>query len=102
MLKCHLDDRTGTCSIAVQGNLTTVLTDVTYLISDIYRSVLVNNPLLADAFRHMLRETINEDSSPVWEKQKAHESGEDGVKGVSIQIPRDILDGFRGGIDYGE
>lgn len=97
MLKCNLDDKTGAGHISVKGDLITVLSDVIFLISYIYRLIQRDNQLVADAFENALREFIKDDSPPIWQTQEAHEVEEAGVKDVSIQIPRDILDGFMGG-----
>ena len=99
MLKCHLDYETNTCKIEVKGNLITILTDMTYLIHDIYLECLNNNPRFGAEFQYMLRKEVGDDSSPVWEVSDTYEAEEDGVKSVSVRIPRnlrDLLDALRG------
>lgn len=98
MLKCHLEKETNTCKIEVKGSPIEILTDVTFLISDVYLTFRENSPFMGDLFQHILRDAVNDDSSPIWEVSGAHKAGKDGVRGVSIQIPgelRNLLDALR-------
>ena len=98
MLKCHLEEETNTCKIEVKGNLIGILADVTFLIRDVYTTFQNNSPLMGDFFRSMLRDVVNDDSSPIWKASGTNKAGEDGVRGVSVQIPgelRNLLDTLR-------
>ena len=98
MLKCHLEKETDTCKIEAKGNPIEILTDVTFLVHEAYITLQNNSPIMGDFFRHMLRDAVNDDSSPVWKVSGTHKAGKDGVKGVSIQIPgelRNLLDALR-------
>lgn len=104
MLKCHLEKETDTCKIEVKGNPIGILTDVTFLIHEVYTTFQNNSPITGDLFRFMLRDVVNDDSSPIWKASGTHKAGKDGVKGVSVQIPgelRNLLDALRED-DHGE
>lgn len=98
MLKCHLEKETGTCKIAVKGSPIEILSDVTFLINDIYLAFQKNSPIMGDLFRDIMREVVNDDSSPVWKVSGTCKAGKDGVRGVSVHIPwqlRNLLDNLR-------
>lgn len=98
MLKCHLEKETDTCKIEVKGNPIGILTDVTFLIHEVYTTFQNNSPITGDLFREILRDVVNDDSSPIWKISGTHKAGKDGVKGVSVQIPgelRNMLDTLR-------
>lgn len=98
MLKCHLEEETNTCKIKVKGNPIGILTDVTFLIHEVYTTFQNNSPITGDLFRCMLRDVVNDDSSPIWKISGTHKAGKDGVKGVSVHIPgelRNMLDTLR-------
>ena len=98
MLKCHLEEETNTCKIEAKGNPIGILTDVTFLIHEVYTTFQNNSPITGDFFRIMLRDAVNDDSSPIWKVSGMHNAGKDGVKGVSVHIPgelRNLLDTLR-------
>ena len=98
MLKCHLEKETGTGKIEVKGSPIEILSDVAFLINDIYLAFRENSPIMGYLFRDMLRDVVNDDSSPIWKVSGTHKAGKDGVKGVSVQIPgelRNLLDALR-------
>ena len=98
MLKCHLEEETNTCKIEVKGNPIEILTDVTFLIHEVYTTFQNNASITGDLFRFMLRDVVNDDSSPIWKASGTHKAGKDGVKGVSVHIPgelRNLLDALR-------
>ena len=98
MLKCHLEEETNTCKIEAKGNLIGILADVTFLIRDVYIAFQNNSPLMGDFFRSMLRDVVNDDSSPIWKASGTNKAWKDGVKGVSVHIPmelRNLLDTLR-------
>ena len=98
MLKCHLERETDTGKIEVKGSPIEILADVTFLISDVYLAFQKNSPIMGDLFRDILRDAVNDDSSPIWKVSGTRKAGKDGVKGVSIQIPgelRNLLDALR-------
>ena len=98
MLKCHLEKETDTCKIEVKGNPIEILTDVTFLINDVYNVFREDSPIMGDFFRSMLRDVVNEGSSPIWEASDTYKAGKDGVRGVSVHIPgelRNLLDALR-------
>ena len=98
MLKCHSEKETCTAKIHVQGTPIEILTDVTFLVREAYITFQNNSPIMGDFFRHMLRDAVNDDSSPVWKVSGTRKAGKDGVKDVSIQIPgelRNLLDALR-------
>ena len=101
MLKCHLDSKTNTCEIKIEGRITSILADLSYLINDIYLACRNENPLLGEAFRFSLQRMVGDDSSPIWQELGAHESTnevrEDGVKRVSIRFPGGLFGGFMRG-----
>ena len=94
MLKCHLEKETGTGKICVKGNPIEILTDVTFLINDVYNVFRENSPIMGDFFRIMLRDAVNDDSSPIWKASGTHKDGKDGVKGVSVHIPGELRNLF--------
>lgn len=98
MLKCHLEKETGTGKIYVKGNPIEILSDVTFLINDVYNVFRENSPIMGDFFRSVLRDVVNDDSSPIWKASGTHKAGKDDVKGVSVHIPgelRNLLDALR-------
>ena len=98
MLKCHLEKETGTGKIMVKGNPIEILSDVTFLINEVYVTFQNNSPIMGDLFRCVLRDVVNDDSSPIWKVSGTRKAGKDGVKGVSVQIPgelRNLLDTLR-------
>lgn len=98
MLKCHLEKEANTCKIEVKGNPIEILSDVTFLINEVYVTFQNNSPIMGDLFRCVLRYVVNDDSSPIWEISGTRKAGKDGVKGVSVQIPgelRNLLDTLR-------
>lgn len=98
MLKCHLEVETNTCKIEVKGSPIEIITDATFLIHEVYATLQNNSPITGDLFRVMLRDAVNDDSSPIWKVSGTHKAGKDGVKGVSVQIPgglRNLLDALR-------
>lgn len=104
MLKCHLEKEADKFEIEVKGNTIDILADVTALINDVYLALQENNPIMGCLFRDILRDAVNDDSSPIWKASGTHKAGKDGVKGVSVQIPgelRNLLDALRED-DHGE
>ena len=98
MLKCHLEKETGTCKIEVKGNPIEILTDVTFLIQEVYVTFQNNSPITGDFFQYYMRAAVNDDSSPMWKVSGTYKAGKDGVRGVSVQIPgelRNLLDTLR-------
>lgn len=98
MLKCHLEKETGTGKIEVKGSPIEILSDVAFLINDVYTLFQNNSPIMGDLFRDILRDAVNDDSSPVWKVSGTNKAGKDGVRGVSVQIPgelRNLLDALR-------
>lgn len=98
MLKCHLEEETNTCKIEVKGNLIGILADVTFLINDVYTLFQNNSPIMGCLFRDILRDAVNDDSSPIWKASGTHKAGKYGVKSVSVHIPgelRNLLDALR-------
>lgn len=104
MLKCHLEKETDTGKIDVKGSPIEILSEVAFLINDVYTLFQNNSPIMGDFFRIMLRDAVNDDSSPIWKVSGTHKAGKDGVKGVSVHIPgelRNLLDALRQD-DHGE
>ncbi|MGM9627282.1 MAG: hypothetical protein ACI3V4_04215 [Faecousia sp.] len=108
MLKCHLDSKTNTCKIDVEGNAASILADLSYLINDIYLAFRNHGPIMGEAFKFSLQKMVGDDSSPIWQdfgtQEGEQEVREDGVKGVSVLVPsglRDLLDDLRGN-EHGE
>lgn len=98
MLKCHLEKETGTGKIEAKGSPIEILSDVAFLINDVYTLFQNNSPIMGCLFRDILRDAVNDDSSPIWKASGTHKAGKDGVKGVSVQIPgelRNLLDTLR-------
>lgn len=87
MLKCHLDKDKNIAMVAATGNMITTLADVTSLVSRIYRTLMRDDPISAMLFKEMLRACVDDDRSPVFQ------TDDDGVKGVSIRIPKEFLKG---------
>lgn len=93
-----MEKETGTCKITMKGSPIDILTDVTFIISGVYLAFQKNSPIMGDLFRDILRDAVNDDSSPVWKVSGTNKAVKDGVKGVSIQIPgelRNLLDALR-------
>ena len=105
MLKCHLDSKTNTCKIDVDGNAASILADLSYLINDIYLAFRNHGPIMGEAFKFALQEMVGDDSSPIWQgfgtQEGAQEVREDGVKKVSIKFPGGLFGGLMRG-KYGE
>lgn len=108
MLKCHLDRKSNTFKIDVEGSATSILMDLSYLINDIYLAIRNTNPIAGGAFKFALQKMVGDDSSPIWQELDTHEGAqevrEDGVKGVFVRVPgdlRDLLDSQRGN-EHGE
>ena len=105
MLKCHLEKETGTGKICVKGNPIEILADVTLLINDVYNVFRGKGPIMGDFFRTMLRDAVNDDSSPVWKESDTDEAEKHGVNNVSIRIPRamqELLDDLREAAEHDE
>lgn len=105
MLKCHLDRKTNTCEIKIDGRVSSILADLSYLINDIYLACRNDNPILGAAFKFTLQEMVGDDSSPIWQELDAHEGThevrEDGVEKVPIRFPGGLFGGFMRG-NHGE
>lgn len=108
MLKCHLDSKTNTCEIKIEGRITSILADLAYLINDIYLAFRNHGPIMGEVFKFSLQKMVGDDSSPIWQdfgtQEGAQEVREDGVKGVFVRVPRglrDLLDSLRG-TEHGE
>lgn len=87
MLKCHLDKDKNIAMVVATGNMISILADVTYVVGEIYGSLMRDDPIFALIFKEMFRECVNDDQSPVFK------TDDDGVKGVSIRIPEEFLKG---------
>lgn len=87
MLKCHLDKDKNIAMVAATGNMISILADVTYVVRGIYGSLMRNDPISAMLFKEMFQACVNDDQSPVFQ------TDDDGVKGVSIRIPKEFLKG---------
>ena len=87
MLKCHLDNDKNIAMVAATGNMISILTAVTYVVRGIYESLMRNDPISAMLFKEMFQACVNDDQSPVFK------TDDDGVKGVSIRIPKEFLKG---------
>lgn len=87
MLKCHLDKDKHIAMVAATGNMISILADVNYVVRGIYGSLMRDDPISAMLFKAMFREFVNDDRSPVFK------TDDDGVKGVSIRIPKEFLKG---------
>ena len=87
MLKCHLDKDKNIAMVEATGNMIPILADVTYVVGGIYRSLMRNDPISAMLFKEMFQACVNDDQSPVFK------TDDDGVKGVSIRIPKEFLKG---------
>ena len=87
MLKCHLDKDKNIAMVAATGNMISILADVTYVVRVIYGSLMRDDPISAMLFKEMFQACVNDDRSPVFK------TDDDGVKGVSIRIPKEFLKG---------
>lgn len=87
MLKCHLDKDKNFAMVEATGNMISILADVTYVVGEIYGSLMRDDPISALIFKEMFRECVNDDRSPVFQ------TDDDGVTGVSIRIPKEFLKG---------
>ena len=87
MLKCHLDKDKNKFKVEVTGNMISILADVTYVVRGIYGSLMRDSPISAMLFKEMFQVCVNDDQSPVFK------TDDDGVKGVSIRIPKEFLKG---------
>ena len=87
MLKCHLDKDKNIVMVAATGNMISILAYVTYVVREIYGSLMRNDPISAMLFKEMFQACVNDDRSPVFK------TDDDGVKGVSIRIPKEFLKG---------
>ena len=92
MLKCHLDKDKHIAMVAATGDMISILADVTYVVRGIYGSLMRDDPISAMLFKAMFRECVNDDRSPVFQ------TDDDGVKGVSIRIPKEFLKGEEGDV----
>ena len=105
MLKCHLEKETCTAKIHVKGNPIEILTDVTFLINDVYNAFRESSPIMGDFFRNILRDAVNDDSSPIWRESGTDETKKHGSNNVSIRIPRamqELLDDLREAAEHDE
>lgn len=87
MLKCHLDKDKNKFKVKVTGDMISILTDVTYVVRGIYGSLMRDDPISAMLFKSTFRKCVNDDRSPVFQ------TDDDGVKDVSIRIPKEFLKG---------
>ena len=87
MLKCHLDKDKNKFKVKATGNMISILADVTYVVNSIYGSLMRDDPISAMLFKEMFLDVVNDDRSPVFK------TDDDGVKGVSIRIPKEFLKG---------
>ena len=93
-----MEKETGTCKIEAKGSPIDILADVTFLIHEVYTTFQNDSPIMGCLFRDILRDAVNDDSSPIWKISGTHKAGKDGVKGVSVHIPgelRNMLDTLR-------
>lgn len=95
MLKCDLDAKKGTARVEVHGNVMDITADIIYTIGDIYGAIQRNNPLVADMFKCFMKRATDDDS-PVWDLEEPDSKQEDGIKDITIQVPKDFTGGLMG------
>lgn len=74
--------------IEFEGSFIDALFESTYIIRNLYFHFSRINPLLAMSFKSLIKATVCDDASPVWEPMDVH--GGDGIKSVSIHISKDF------------
>ena len=87
MLKCDLDNKKGTARVEVHGDVMDITANIMYIIMDVYGAIQRDNPLVADMFKYLMKRATNDDS-PVWDLKEPDSKQEDGIKDITIQLPR--------------
>ena len=90
MLKCDLDAKKGTARVEVYGHVMDITTDIMYIITDVYGAIRRDEPLSADMFKCFMKLAMDDDS-PVWDLKEPDSKQEDGIKDITIQIPKGFM-----------
>lgn len=90
MLKCDLDTKKGTARVEAHGDVMDITTYIMYIIMDIYGAIQRDNPLVADMFKYFMKRAMDDDS-PVWDLKEPDSKQEDGIKDITIQLPRGFM-----------
>ena len=90
MLKCDLDAKKGTARVEVHGGVFEIAADIIYTIGDIYGAIRRDDPLVAVMFKYLMKRATNDDS-PVWDLKEPDSKQEDGIKDITIQLPKGFM-----------
>lgn len=78
MLKCSITRGGETCSVISSGNIVTLASDISYIVSKLYGSIKYQNPDAAEAFKEVVVTAVIHPDSPVWDvPDKGKDGGEE-------------------------
>lgn len=84
MLKVDLDVKKGRATIAAVGSGLDIMANLTFLVRQIYREMDEDE---AKAFKYAIQKCIEDEESPVWEREEKMENAMDGVKRIRFVFP---------------
>ena len=90
MLKCDLDAKKGTARVEVRGGVMEIAAEILYIIGYIYGVIQRGNPSAADMFKYFMKRAMDDDS-PAWDLKEPDSKQEDGIKDITIQIPKGFM-----------
>lgn len=70
MIKVHIDVDKEIGDVEISGNPFDVMTEISYIINDVYSHYLAADKRIATIFQNMLQSLIADDDSPAWEAKK--------------------------------
>jgi hypothetical protein len=83
MIKFSIDEN-GDAEIEIGGTPFDVVSEITYLIRDVYSHYLAVDEKIAKGFRITMKSILADNDGPVW---KAHEVSKEGITVVEIRVP---------------
>lgn len=90
MLKCDLDAKKGTARVEVHGSIMDITANIMYIIMDVYGAIQRDDPLSADMFKYFMKRAMDDDS-PAWDLKEPDSKQEDGIKDITIQLPKGFM-----------
>lgn len=84
MIKVHIDADKEIGNVEISGTPFDVISEITYIISNVYSHYLAADKIIATAFQYTLQSLIVGDDSPVWEAKKV---SKEGITMVTIRVP---------------
>ena len=85
MLKVHIDFNEEIYELEAKGTGLTVISDLTFLIHEIYGQLYCDDFAAGEIFKHLLQTAVEDNNSPVWYLEE--KAQEDGIQKIEIRLP---------------